>query len=100
MASEADIVHLHMPDPMAAAAFWAARPRAALVVHWHSDVIRQRLALRAYEPLQNWLLRRADAIVATSPPYAESSEAAGAVARQGACDPDRHQRQPARRPAA
>jgi len=73
MAGEADIVHLHMPDPMAAAAFWAARPRSALVVHWHSDVIRQRLALRAYEPLQNWLLRRADAIVATSPPYAESS---------------------------
>jgi len=74
MAREADIVHLHMPDPMAAAAFWAVRPRCALVVHWHSDVIRQRLALRAYEPLQNWLLRRADAIVATSPPYADSSE--------------------------
>jgi len=75
MAGTADIVHLHMPDPMAAAAFWAARPRAALVVHWHSDVIRQRLALRAYEPLQRWLLRRADAIVATSPTYAASSEA-------------------------
>jgi rhamnosyl/mannosyltransferase len=74
MAGEADIVHLHMPDPMAAAAFWAVRPRAALVVHWHSDVIRQRVALRAYEPLQNWLLRRADAIVATSPTYAASSE--------------------------
>lgn len=75
MAGEADVVHVHMPDPMAAAAVWAARPRCALVVHWHSDVIRQRIALRAYEPLQNWLLRRADAIVATSPPYAESSPA-------------------------
>ena len=74
MSAQADIVHLHMPDPMAAAAFWAARPRAKLVVHWHSDVIRQRLALHAYQPLQNWLLRRADAIVATSPSYAESSE--------------------------
>ena len=75
MAAQADIVHLHMPDPMAAAAFWAARPRARLVLHWHSDVIRQRLALRAYEPLQRWLLARADAIIATSPPYAESSAA-------------------------
>lgn len=73
MAAAADIVHLHMPDPMAAAAFWAVRPRAKLVVHWHSDVIRQRLALRAYQPLQNWLLERADAIVATSPPYAQTS---------------------------
>jgi glycosyltransferase involved in cell wall biosynthesis len=75
MAGEADVLHVHMPDPMAAAAVWAARPGCALVVHWHSDVIRQRLALRAYEPLQNWLLRRADAIIATSPPYAESSAA-------------------------
>ncbi len=73
MADAADVVHLHMPDPMAAAAFWLARPRAALVVHWHSDVIRQRRALRFYEPLQNWLLHRADAIVATSAPYADAS---------------------------
>jgi len=75
MARTADIVHLHMPDPMAAAAFWVARPNTPLVVHWHSDVVRQRAALRFYEPLQNWLLRRADAIVATSPPYAAASEA-------------------------
>lgn len=73
MAAHADIVHLHMPDPMAAAAFWAARPRAPLVVHWHSDVIRQRLALKVYEPLQEWLLARAAAVVATSPPYADAS---------------------------
>lgn len=68
-----DIVHVHMPDPMAALAVWAARPRGRVVVHWHSDVIRQRVALKAYEPLQRWLLRRADAIIATSRPYAESS---------------------------
>jgi rhamnosyl/mannosyltransferase len=73
MARTADVVHLHMPDPMAAASFWVARPRAALVVHWHSDVVRQRRALRAYEPLQRWLLRRADAIVATSAAYADAS---------------------------
>jgi len=73
MAAEADLVHLHMPDPMAAAALWAVRPRVPVVVHWHSDVIRQRRALKAYEPLQRWVLARADAIIATSPPYAEAS---------------------------
>ena len=75
MAANADLVHLHMPDPMAAAAFWLARPRSALVLHWHSDVVRQRNALRAYEPLQRWLLDRADAVVATSQPYADASAA-------------------------
>jgi glycosyltransferase involved in cell wall biosynthesis len=68
-----DVLHLHMPDPMAAFALFAARPRRAVVVHWHSDVIRQRVALKAYEPLQRWVLGRAEAVVATSEAYANSS---------------------------
>ena len=70
-----DILHVHMPDPMAALAIWAVRPRPSsrVVVHWHSDVIRQRRAMKLYEPLQRWLLQRADAIVTTSQAYAESS---------------------------
>ncbi|RVT49486.1 glycosyltransferase [Rubrivivax albus] len=68
-----DIVHVHMPDPLAALAVWVARPRGRVVLHWHSDVVRQRVARHAYEPLQRWLLRRADAVIATSPPYAASS---------------------------
>ena len=74
MARSADLVHLHMPDPMAAAALWMVKPRVPVVVHWHSDVIRQRRALRLYEPLQTWVLQNAAAIIATSPPYAESSQ--------------------------
>lgn len=70
-----DLVHLHMPDPMAVLAVLATRPAARLVLHWHSDVIRQRVAMHAYRPLQEWALRRADAIVATSQAYADSSEA-------------------------
>jgi len=69
-----DVLHLHMPDPMAAIALRWARPRNRVVVHWHSDVIRQRHALRFYEPLQRWILGRADAIVATSEAYADASE--------------------------
>jgi glycosyltransferase involved in cell wall biosynthesis len=74
LAARHDVLHVHMPDPMAAAAVWAARPRSRVVVHWHSDVIRQRRALKLYEPLQRWLLARADAVIATSEPYARSSE--------------------------
>lgn len=70
-----DVFHVHMPNPIAALALYGARPVGKVVVHWHSDVVRQRRALRFYEPLQSWLLARADAIVATSPNYLESSEA-------------------------
>jgi glycosyltransferase involved in cell wall biosynthesis len=64
-----------MPDPLAALAVWAARPRGRLVLHWHSDVVRQRVTRLLYRPLERWLLRRADAVIATSQAYADSSPA-------------------------
>lgn len=73
MSAGCDIIHVHMPDPMAAAALWLVRPRARVVLHWHSDVVRQRRTMRLYEPLQRWLLERADAVIATSEAYADAS---------------------------
>jgi rhamnosyl/mannosyltransferase len=73
MRKQHDIIHVHLPNPMANLAVWLARPRGKLVLHWHSDIINQARAIKLYEPLQRWLLQRADAIIATSPPYAEGS---------------------------
>jgi rhamnosyl/mannosyltransferase len=68
-----DIVHVHLPDPMTNLALFIVRPTCQIVVHWHSDIVAQKRALKIYAPLQAWLLRRACAIIATSPPYAASS---------------------------
>lgn len=68
-----DVVHVHMPDPMAALALYLGRPDSRIVVHWHSDVIRQQISLKLYEPLQTWLLDRADAIIVTTQAYADAS---------------------------
>jgi hypothetical protein len=70
-----DEVPVHMPDPMAAAAIWHARRSARLVVHWHSDIVRQRRGLELYKPLQDWLMARADAVIATCDAYARASDA-------------------------
>jgi glycosyltransferase involved in cell wall biosynthesis len=75
LVSRYDLVHVHMPNPMAALALLLARPRARVVVHWHSDVVQQRISMPLYEPLQRWMLQRADAIIATSQRYLEASEA-------------------------
>jgi rhamnosyl/mannosyltransferase len=74
-----DVVHVHMPDPLAALAVWLARPLGKVVLHWHSDVVRQRIARHVYQPLERWLLRRADAVIATSQAYADSSPMLRAV---------------------
>ncbi|HEX5686719.1 MAG TPA: glycosyltransferase [Ideonella sp.] len=72
--ADADVVHVHLPNPMAALALLLApRPRRMLL-HWHSDVVTQSTARRLLGPLERWLLRRADLIVATSQAYLEASE--------------------------
>ena len=67
------LIHVHMPDPLSTLALRLVRPRARLVVHWHSDVVKQQSALRFYAPLQRWLLRRADAVLVTSEAYGAAS---------------------------
>lgn len=73
IAANYDIIHIHHPDPMAALALRLSRYKGKVVLHWHSDILRQRRLLRLFRPIQSWMLRRADAIVTTSQPYLENS---------------------------
>ncbi len=68
-----DILHVHHPDPMAALALRLSGFKGKVVLHWHSDILSQKFLLALYRPLQDWLVRRADVIVGTSPAYIESS---------------------------
>lgn len=74
ISSRYDIIHLHHPDPIATAALFFTRPSCKVIVHWHSDILRQRIPLIMFKPLQDWMLRRADAIIATSPNYVKGSD--------------------------
>ena len=69
----ADIVHHHMPWPFGDLLHLVSGNRKPLVVTWHSDVVRQQVLGAACAPLRNALLRRARAVIATSPAYAETS---------------------------
>ena len=76
-----DMLHLHLPNP---SAFWAlAMPsarRLPWVIHWQSDVLTQRshwllkLAYRIYSPFESALLKRADKVIVSSPPYLATSQ--------------------------
>jgi rhamnosyl/mannosyltransferase len=77
-----DLLHLHLPNP---SAFWAlllpSARRIPWVVHWHSDVITaaqgrlMRLFYWLYRPFEYAVSKHATTIVATSPPYRDSSPA-------------------------
>jgi rhamnosyl/mannosyltransferase len=69
----ADIVHLHVPNPYAGAAFLLSNHRAPLVVSWHSDIVRQRFLSHLLRPLERATVRRAAALIASSHNYLETS---------------------------
>lgn len=73
IAPEYDIIHVHHPDPMAALALWMSGYKGPVVLEWHSDILKQKGLLTFYKPLQNWLLKRADKIVGTTPVYVKES---------------------------
>ena len=72
--AEYDIIHIHHPDPMAALALRLSGYKGRVILHWHSDILKQKLLLRLYMPLQKWLVRRAEKIVGTSPVYVNESK--------------------------
>jgi len=68
-----DLIHVHVPNPIASLVLFFTPKKAKLVVHWHSDIIKQKKLLKFFRPIQNTLLKRADAIIATSQNYVEAS---------------------------
>lgn len=73
IAGSYDIIHIHHPDPMACLALWLSGYKGKVVLHWHADILKQKTLLKLYGPLQNWLIKRADIIVGTTPVYVKES---------------------------
>jgi len=67
------VVHYQFPWPFADLMHVACANGKPSVVSYQSDIVRQRLLLRAYSPLMNRFLRKVGSVVATSPQYRESS---------------------------
>lgn len=68
-----DIIHIHHPDPMAAMALFLSGFKGTVILHWHSDILKQKALLKLYAPLQGWLIKRADLIIGTTPIYVQKS---------------------------
>jgi glycosyltransferase involved in cell wall biosynthesis len=61
-----DIVHLHAPNPLAMLSYALAKAPGKLVVHYHSDIVRQKRLAKLYGPGLDRALARADAIIVGS----------------------------------
>lgn len=71
--TDADIVHLHLPNPTAILAYIVSRHSGRLIVTYHSDIIRQKLLGAAFWPFLRHILKKAQVIIVGSPNYIETS---------------------------
>jgi len=71
--TDADLIHLHLPNPLAAFAYLASAHKGRLVITWHSDIVRQKTIGKMLRPLDDAILSRASALIASSPNYVDSS---------------------------
>jgi glycosyltransferase involved in cell wall biosynthesis len=67
-----DIIHVHSPNPLAEMLSLFTNKKT--IIHWHSDIVRQKLTYFFYKPIQQKILKKADKIICTSPQYLNTSE--------------------------
>ncbi len=72
-ARDADLIHLHHPNPTGDIALALARPPCPVVMTYHSDIVRQRFTRLLFGPVQERTMRACRLIMPTSPSYVESS---------------------------
>ena len=69
----ADLLHVHVPNPTMILAALLAKPKTPMVVTYHSDHVRQRIRAALFRPLESRFYRKVDRILATSPSYVGGS---------------------------
>lgn len=63
---DADIVHHHLPNPLSTVSQLTTGTTRPVVATYHSDIVRQSTAFRAYRPALRRFLDRMDRILVTS----------------------------------
>lgn len=74
---ENDIIHIHMPFPLADVAVSCFGYKGKIALWWHSDIVRQKRLMPLIKPFMMKLLRRADRIMVASKSHIDNSEYLG-----------------------
>ena len=61
-----DILHFHLPNPLAVISFLLTRPSGSVIVSYHADIVRQRFFLPLFNPFLIRFLKKTEVIIVTS----------------------------------
>jgi len=73
LSQKADLIDFHHPFPLGDLAFFLFRPKAKLIVHYHSDIVRQNFFGFLIKPLISHTLKKAERILVSNPNLIKSS---------------------------
>ncbi|MEK7814234.1 MAG: glycosyltransferase [Candidatus Desantisbacteria bacterium] len=73
-AKDSDIIHIHMPFPLADISSILIDRKKKVVIWWHSDIVRQKILKVLLKPFMHMVLKRADRIFVATPNHIESSD--------------------------
>ncbi|HHD92130.1 MAG TPA: glycosyltransferase [Candidatus Portnoybacteria bacterium] len=62
-----DIIDFHHPFPLGDLAIFLFKPKGKLIVHYHSDIVRQKFLEILYKPLALHTLKKAQRILVSNP---------------------------------
>ena len=68
-----DVVHLHLPNPLAHLASVMLPKNVKRIITWHSDIVKQKRLLSIYLPFLRRFTSSADALIAATPAHFTSS---------------------------
>lgn len=73
-----DIIHFHYPNPFVShylvEILKKYNYKGKLIVHYHADIIKQKILKQFFVKQTKWLLDRANVILATSPAYLKDTD--------------------------
>lgn len=74
LCKDRDILHFHLPFPLAVMSYLLIRPKGNMVVWWHSDILRPKSLYRLYKPFLRKFLSKIDKIIVATPYHIKNSE--------------------------
>lgn len=73
-ARDADVVHVHTPNPLAEVSTLLVPAHVPIVASWHSDIVRQSALMKVYGSLSRAFLRRVSSVVVATPHHIRYSD--------------------------
>ncbi len=72
-ARDADVIHIHTPNLLAAPALLFVSRRTRVILQWHTDLVDKGLLGWLARPFEMYMAHRAQVLIATSAAYAQAS---------------------------